>query len=100
MKNESQRVAAIRARYKDSLVEKADQVAAHLNVLAENQDEWSEWFDPIHQDLHKLAGSSGMYGYSDISDLAQAAMRDLDARDVNALMQTLHELQDLLRRYA
>jgi HPt (histidine-containing phosphotransfer) domain-containing protein len=68
---ESPQVKAIRQRYKASLKGKSDMVNDYLVLLIEPSGTSDDKLHNIYLELHKLAGSSGMYGYQDISDLAR-----------------------------
>ena len=98
---ESPQVAAIRARYQSSLKEKAEMLAAHSAVLDSSKDNnLGIALEALRDDLHKLAGSSGMYGYADISKVCRHAMSAIDEEKLEDLAQYLHEAQQLLKQHA
>ena len=94
----SPQVIAIRARYQSSLPEKSEMLAAHERVLETSQDE--QTLKELKDDLHKLAGSSGMYGYHDISGLCRKAMYVIEQGELADLGKYLGEVQNLLKQYA
>lgn len=71
--SDSERILAIRERYRESLGEKAQWLEDWRKEFQDagcgsiDSMELSEW-------LHKLAGSSGMYDYAEISELARSLM--------------------------
>jgi len=98
---ESPQVAAIRARYQSSLKDKAEMLAAHTAALVASKDNNLDLtLEALRDDLHKLAGSSGMYGYEDISKVCRHAMRAIDEEKLEDLDQHLHEAQQLLKQHA
>lgn len=99
--SDSAEVLAIKARYRRSMGDKAKQVAQQLNALqAANAQATHALRQSLHDDLHKLAGSSGMYGYHDIAQCAQHAMIKLAEHNLVDLEQHLAELQMLLEHHA
>ena len=67
-----------------------------LNAAWEKKD-----FSQLHELLHKLAGSSGSYGFSDISQLCQQSMKLVGTEtitDEQLLEQYLKELFSLLQQ--
>ena len=54
-------------------------------------------YSPFRVALHKLVGSSGMYGYSDIAQLSRAAMQSNQRNDAQLLVEQLNKLRDLLQ---
>lgn len=69
-RSESPQVKALKERYKQSFMDKIELLNSQLVNLNQGVDNLVE----IHENLHKLAGSSGMYGYSDVSDLCRQTM--------------------------
>lgn len=99
---ESPQVAAIRARYQSNLMEKAKLLATRSDAIRKAQSEQvlQQARQDLREDLHKLAGSSGMYGYNDISALCRKAMSDVDDNDAGELDKCMAELQDVIRQHA
>ena len=98
-KNPSPQVAAIIERYKSSLIEKAELINQHLRNLVNEESVQQSALEDANQDLHKLAGSSGMYGYVDVSDLARLAMRNIADNDLKNLELSLLQLRNLLQAH-
>ena len=93
---ESPQVAAIRARYQSSLKDKAEMLATHSAAVVSSKDNNLDVaLEALRDDLHKLAGSSGMYGYEDISKVCRHAMSAIDEEKLEDLDQYLHEAQQL-----
>lgn len=92
---ESQQVQAIRARYIASFPEKAEMVAACVS-LVKAKSVTRENLLEVKEHMHKLAGSSGMYGYKDICDVARSSMIAIDNDDSSSLLDDLEKLQELL----
>ena len=97
---DSDQVAAIKARYRQSLSEKAETVLgwrAKIQagvLLANERSELAEW-------LHRLAGSSGMYGYAEIATLTRQLMHRAEGGDVaSSFIDEMKQLADLLKQQA
>jgi len=99
MTSDSPQIAAIKLRYQQSFPEKAVVVAEHLEALLGDENTEIKVKD-TRELLHKLAGSSGMYGYADISALCRSAMERADQGDNTALVNRLEHLRELLEQYA
>ena len=104
MKQESIQEQQLRQRYKNSFVQKAGQIDILLGRMAEDRSKSDSPLEDIHEYLHKLAGSSGMYGFLDIAELARTAMREFD-QDIpwdgsGRLKARLKDIRDLLEQYA
>lgn len=93
----SPQIQAIRERYKISLPEKAELIAEQVEALTQAD---ANAFEESHNALHKLAGSSGMYGYDDIAVLCRNAMLSAQKKDAQLLIQQLSELIALLETHA
>ena len=100
MSQDSPQVQAIRARYKASLPDKAALFSSYLQRLLAQSPLTHSDYDDLHGELHKLAGSSGMYGYSDISELARGTMSLIADRQYDRLTEQLGQLRDLLLEHA
>lgn len=97
IKMTSPQIQAIRERYKISLPEKAELIAELLEELTQSN---LDAFANSHSALHKLAGSSGMYGYDDIAELCRNAMISAQQEDTQLLIQQLSELISMLEKHA
>jgi hypothetical protein len=102
MKNNS-RIQQLRDNYKQSMMAKSDALNSLIEPLSilvpghAAKDQLAVWRE-VDEFLHKLAGSSGMYGYSEIEQSARAAMSESKREDLEALLYNLNHLSDLLRR--
>ena len=61
MNTESQQIQRLRERFKSSMPEKANLLTQHLHVLLDHEEPIPEAYEAIKEDVHKLAGSLGMY---------------------------------------
>lgn len=98
--SESSQVQAIRARYKHSLPDKVNMVSDLLFALTEPKTDLDEALNNINEDVHKLAGSSGMYGYDDVSNLAREVICHIENREMQQIEASLLELRNLLQQHA
>lgn len=99
MNSDSNEIQTLRDRYKESLYEKSNTINEHLHLLLDN-DESLNIVGPLRDDLHKLAGSLGMYGYSGLAKIARQAMNIIDEGDVGSLEHELLNLRNLLREHS
>jgi HPt (histidine-containing phosphotransfer) domain-containing protein len=97
----------LKDQYKLSLMDKSVLISELLLMLSiegsnaiNNSDTGDKAYIETHQCLHRLAGSSGMYGYSDIAELSRAAMQSSQRNDAPLLVEQLNELRDLVEQYA
>lgn len=90
---------AIRTRYKASFTEKADTIAELIDLVSNDSVSESELFE-VKEQLHKLAGSSGMYGYQDVCDRSRSGMVAIENDDLPSLTSDLEELRSLLLGHA
>lgn len=93
----SSQIQAIRERYQASLPEKAELITSQIDALSNST---KDAFSEAHSVLHKLAGSSGMYGYSDIALICRSAMESAQNQDLSSLLQQLSELKELLEQHS
>tara|TARA_B110000285_G_C14673821_1_gene401602 strand:+ start:88 stop:414 length:327 start_codon:yes stop_codon:yes gene_type:complete len=97
----------LKDRYKLSLIDKSVLISELLLMLSidgskptNNSGAGDKAYTEIHHCLHKLVGSSGMYGYSDIAQLSRAAMQSNQRNDAQLLVEQLNKLRDLLQQHA
>ncbi|MFT7526001.1 MAG: HPt (histidine-containing phosphotransfer) domain-containing protein [Arenicella sp.] len=97
----------LKDQYRLSLIDKSVLISELLLMLSiessnltDNAGTGDKAYIEIHQCLHKLAGSSGMYGYSAIAELSRAAMQSSQRNDAQLLVEQLNELRDLLQQHA
>lgn len=105
MAEESSQVTALRHRYQSSLADKSRRLGELIDLLTGDGDvaalnAKAADDDLIEDYLHRLAGSSGMYGYDDIAILARAALANLRQGDGTRLAVKLVELRSLLDEYS
>ena len=100
-------IQELKDRYKSSFVEKSVAISELLLTIStgvSNPIKGAGGSDKacieIHEYLHKLAGSSGMYGYQDIAQLSRAAMDSSQQNDTQLLVEQLNKLRDLLEQDA
>ena len=101
MESDSPQIKAIRARYKAGFTEKAIMVEKFALELSENHPKGLQERHRLFRDeLHKLAGSSGMYGYHDVCDLCRRAMYCIDNDQITELMIVSSQLHKLLTTHS
>jgi len=100
MNSESSQIKTLKDRYKSSLSQKADIVSGHLHSLLDMDSPNESTLKTIRDDLHKFAGSSGMYGYDDVAETAREAMATIDELNEVQLHHKLIALRNLLRNHS
>lgn len=95
MSEESPQIAAIKQRYKASFPEKVKIIREALTVVNSGGE-----LHAVKEELHKLAGSSGMYGYSQLADSCRQAMQKVDDQSRHQLALELEKIIDLLEHGA
>ena len=105
MYQDSPQIQQLKSRYKASLPEKAAQTAELESLLLGEQAMLQQSLQDIHEFLHKLAGSAGMYDYDDIAVLARAAMQFVIAQaaettDIHQVDAELSKIRSLLLEYS
>jgi len=96
--SESPQIQALKQRYKASLVDKIELVLQQIEAI-ETSAGASDSIAEAHDVLHKLAGSSGMYGYDDINILCRDVMAELDALTVDGSIAALKQVVELLEQH-
>ena len=96
---ESPQIKALKERYKVSFTEKVELLNQQRDIFADGNPS-SEQLVELHQQLHKLAGSSGMYGYLDINVLCREIMGKIDASNVADLVKQINKLTLLLEDHS
>lgn len=95
---ESPQIQALKQRYRESLAEKIELIEQQINlIVAAEADAGS--LEEAHQVLHKLAGSSGMYGYDDINLLCRKVMSGLGGSSVDDSVNALNQIAELLEQH-
>ena len=82
-------IDAIKLRYKASFNEKKMMIDGFRQELFETTGELSGLFEKIYSDLHKLAGSLGMYGYEELALQARSGMKQAQIQDKKGLDESL-----------
>ena len=88
----SANIDAIQARYKASFSEKKMMIDGYRSQLLDESNNLSHLCEEIHGELHKLAGSLGMYGYDDLAVQARLAMRLSLTQEKESLDESLERL--------
>ena len=96
----STNINAIQARYKASLGEKKMLIDNYRSRLFDTTSSLSELYEEVHADLHKLAGSLGMYGYDDLALQARLAMESALTGNKQELDESLVKLSLLFAEYS
>ncbi|MFT6032139.1 MAG: chemotaxis protein histidine kinase CheA [Arenicella sp.] len=94
--SESQQIKNIKDRYKASFGEKIELLNHQRDILVADKAASEKLFEIIH----KLAGSSGMYGYDDISDLCRHIMAEADNSDADEIEASMAKLVTLFEHYS
>jgi len=100
MKPESPKITDIRERFKSSLLEKAEVFGQYLDNIVESDETNAELLNELREDLHKLAGSTGMYGYDDLAKMSREAMDLIDSSDEFGAEQKVLAIHNLLKKHA
>lgn len=107
MQNKLDQIQKLKENYRDSFFDKKSQIDEFIELIMggqhklENTDEVI--FDGVHEYMHKLAGSSGMYEYPDIAELACLVMSLTNKHHgkpvKNKITALLQQLSNLLEQY-
>jgi chemotaxis protein histidine kinase CheA len=95
---ESPQIKVLKQRYKASFAEKVELLNQQRDLVADGQPS-SQQLVELHQVLHKLAGSSGMYGYLDINALCRQTMDQIEAIGTDDLVLEIDKLTLLLEQH-
>jgi len=99
MPQNSPQIQAIIDRYKASFVEKKQMIDEHgESIESNNTDEQN--LEIIHGDLHKLAGSAGMYEFDDIAKFARDGMANIRQSEFDKLLINIKKISQLLEEYS
>ena len=96
MVTDSPKIAALKTQYRASFPEKLALFNSLLAKVVESSGSQESRSD-LHEYLHKLAGSSGMYGYENISALCRRLMDEVGSAHIGQLASELESLKHLLR---
>jgi len=100
---QNDKIRELKTRYKISLADKSAQIneyTINIDQAISSEQDSAPFRQIVNDDLHKLAGSSGMYGYLDIASSCRKAMDQIMQKDLSVLRRELRQLQDLLDRHA
>jgi len=97
--SESPQVKALKERYKASFPEKLELLRQRREAIADGHIS-SQQRMQVNEVLHKLAGSSGMYGYHEISASCREIMAEIDVADTSFLVPKITELMLLIERHS
>lgn len=104
MYQESDQVKDLKLKYQRSLDEKADVLASYAALLLNDEGEIlsvnDELQQELHEQLHKLAGSTGMYGYSKLSQKCRKVMALVQQNKFEKLHENLKKLETKFRKIA
>lgn len=99
---DSPQILALKERYKSSFEEKTQLLSDYLTAV-ENGEATLDQVSELGSFLHKLAGSSGMYGYDDISAASREAMLVANQIEniayIDELSVSIHEVMNLLQSH-
>jgi HPt (histidine-containing phosphotransfer) domain-containing protein len=96
---ESPQIKALKERYRASFPEKVELLRQQREVITHDQINSQQRLQ-VNELLHKLAGSSGMYGYLEINASCREIMVEIDVLDVATLVVMITELMMLLERHS
>ena len=91
-------IDAIKKRYRNSLPDKAEELTQCMIALTVEQSSDHD-LQAAHAFLHRFAGSSGMYGYDELSVQCQLAIEAIQESDRAKVLAQLQQLKQLLERY-
>lgn len=97
--SESPQVKALKERYRASFSEKIEALKQQCDAVADGQISSQQRLQ-VNEVLHKLAGSSGMYGYDDISASCREIMAEIDVATPASLVSKISVLILLIERYS
>lgn len=99
---DSPQILALKERYKSSFLEKIAEISECLDAVQAEQASREDVIK-LRDLLHKLAGSSGMYGYDDISVASRSAMRAAEKnenlKEIRGLVASVADLISLLESH-
>ena len=95
---ESPQIQALKQRYKERLTDKIELIQLQISSIIEAGGD-ADSIEQAHQTLHKLAGSSGMYGYDDVNLLCRKVMSQLGAVSVDDAVSGLNQVVELLQQH-
>jgi len=91
MSADSPQIQQLKARYRESFPEKLEIILKARSELLEDNN-----LTFAREELHKLAGSSGMYGYNDLASNCRRAMEKLDAGDSSSSLDAIDAVVEQL----
>ena len=104
MSQDSIKIQQLKHRYKNSLHEKLEELDSHVLAIGLDSGSLQSRLIDLHEYLHKLAGSAGMYGYDDIAQSARESMAltnpKTELAPVQTIKQSVGQLRCLLEQHA
>ena len=92
-------IAEIKQRYRNSMPDKASELTRLIATLS-GVDMSAANLQETHAYLHRLAGSSGMYGYDELSQCCQSTIVFIQHQRQAETIAGLQSLLELLEQYA
>jgi len=104
MVNDSPQIQAIRARFRNSFNEKKQMIDTFIAGVEASKKQGNDALlkselESCHAELHKLAGSFGMYGYSDVAETCRAGMKAISDLNVDESLIMLNKVSVLLSEF-
>lgn len=104
MQDKLEQIQKLKEKYRDSFSNKKNQTEDYIKLIMESQENINETvLNDVHEYMHKLSGSSGMYGYADIAKIARGVMslcKASNGKSINSdLVDLLSQLSNLLEQY-
>lgn len=96
---DSPQIKALKERYRASFPEKIEILRQQCETIADGQI-CSKQRLQVNEELHKLAGSSGMYGYHEINTSCREIMAEIDVSDAATLVPKITGLMLLLEQHS
>lgn len=103
--SESTQLLAIKQRYKESLLDKAE----YLSIWSSRTGRGIADYQELAAWLHKVAGSAGMYGYEELAEKARQLMQCTEnfvgdtqesVLEDQTLLDDVQKFDTLLRKFA
>jgi hypothetical protein len=96
---ESPQIKALKERYRASFPEKVELLRLQRDAITDGEISPQQRLQ-LNEVLHKLAGSSGMYGYHEINVSCRDIMAEIDVSDAAGLVDKITGLMLLLERHS
>jgi hypothetical protein len=104
MNQDSVKIQQLKHRYRNSLATKLEELDSYLFAFEFGEGNIRSRLVELHEYLHKLAGSAGMYGYDDIAKMARDSMAvtnaDSEMPEIIEVKDSVTRVRDLLEQHA